>query len=147
MEFLSKSDIETKNKAKDLLKNLVENEGSQNAHVLALEGDLGSGKTTFTQGIAEALLITERVQSPTFVIEKIYKILNHPRWAHLVHIDAYRLDNESELTHLGWKEFVENTKNLIVIEWSERIKKVLPKKYIKIHIDHIGKNIRKIKIL
>jgi|SRR3990167_2816083 len=144
MEFVSKSDIETKQKAGELIKDIVEKEAGSTAHVLALQGDLGSGKTTFTQGVAEALNITERVNSPTFVIEKIYKIENHPCWEHLIHIDAYRLDNENELAHLGWKEVIENPKNLIVIEWSEKVQGLLPETATKISFSFLNESDRKI---
>src|ERR1700733_3565857 len=69
------------------------------ACVVGLYGDLGSGKTTFTQAVAKILGITEVVNSPTFVIEKIYK-LEHERFEHLIHIDAYRLEKSSELEKL-----------------------------------------------
>jgi len=97
-----------------------------NALVYALHGDLGAGKTTFTQGIAETLGITEPVVSPTFTIMKIYKTQEKSVFSHLVHIDAYRLESAEELARLGWNTLVEDPKNCIVIEWPERVEKLIP---------------------
>lgn len=96
------------------------------ALVYALRGDLGAGKTTFTQGIAETLGITEPVVSPTFTIMKIYQTQEKSVFSHLVHIDAYRLENAEELARLGWNPLVEDPKNCIVIEWPERVEKLIP---------------------
>ena len=94
--------------------------------VLALQGDLGAGKTTFTQGLAKALGVTETVTSPTFVIEKIYK-LDHQAFDHLIHIDAYRLEQSSELARLGWQDILSNPRNIIAIEWPEKVADIMPK--------------------
>src|ERR1039458_8847512 len=71
------------------------------ATIVALSGDLGSGKTTFAEGIARTLGIEESVTSPTFVLEKIYE-LDGQKWQRLIHIDAYRLKEAHELEALGW---------------------------------------------
>jgi tRNA threonylcarbamoyladenosine biosynthesis protein TsaE len=98
---------------------------TQHAVVVGLSGDLGSGKTTFTQAVAKALGVQEQVTSPTFVIEKIYK-LHNSLFDHVIHIDAYRLEKSSELTSLGWKEVIENPKNLVLVEWPEKVQDILP---------------------
>ena len=95
------------------------------AIVITLSGELGAGKTTFAQGIARALGVTETVTSPTFVIEKIYT-LEGQRWDRLIHIDAYRLNSSHELEVLGWKETIAEPKNLIVLEWPERVADIIP---------------------
>jgi tRNA threonylcarbamoyladenosine biosynthesis protein TsaE len=95
------------------------------ATIIALSGDLGAGKTSFTQGLARALCVDETVNSPTFVIEKIYT-LKGQGWQRLIHIDAYRLESAHELEVLGWKEVAEDPDNLIVIEWPERVEGLLP---------------------
>ena len=64
----------------------------------------------------------------------------------LVHIDAYRLKDHQELITLGIKEILENPENIVLIEWSDRVEKILPKKYIKIHFDHISERERKITV-
>lgn len=98
---------------------------TEGATVLGLSGELGSGKTTFVKAFARALGVEEHVTSPTFVLEKIYK-LERADFDHLIHIDAYRLESGSELLTLGWGEMMANPKNLIVIEWPERVAEVLP---------------------
>lgn len=93
--------------------------------VLALVGDLGAGKTTFTQGLAKALGVKKIVNSPTFVLLKIYKT-KHPKIKQLVHIDAYRLGSGADLEAVGWRDYL-NQDSLVVIEWADKIKEVLPK--------------------
>ncbi len=96
------------------------------ATVIALSGELGAGKTTFTQGIAVALGIHEAVTSPTFVIEKVYELENQP-FKRLMHIDAYRLKDAHELEVLGWKEVILDPSNLVIVEWPERVADIIPK--------------------
>jgi tRNA threonylcarbamoyladenosine biosynthesis protein TsaE len=95
------------------------------AILITLSGELGAGKTTFAQGIARALGVMETVTSPTFVIEKVYQ-LNDQKWDRLIHIDAYRLNSSHELEVLGWHELVDDPKNLIVLEWPERVADIIP---------------------
>lgn len=90
------------------------------ATIIALSGELGAGKTTFVQELARALGIDGNITSPTFVIEKIYKS-PHPKFSKLVHIDAYRLKDKSELFHLGWSDIASNPDTIICIEWPENI--------------------------
>jgi tRNA threonylcarbamoyladenosine biosynthesis protein TsaE len=142
MEYISKSEIETKNHANRVLNSLEKN--IETAKVIALCGNLGAGKTTFTQGLAEVLEVSEQVNSPTFVLEKIYKINKKCGWEHLIHIDTYRLDNEAELIHLGWEEIISNPNNLIVIEWADKIEKILPKSTTIINFEFIDEETRKI---
>lgn len=110
------------------------------ATVVALSGELGAGKTAFTQGVAHALGVTETVSSPTFVIEKIYDLSDSPAsgWQRLIHIDAYRLKGESELEAIGWHEISKNKGNLIVIEWPERVPGLVPEGAIKINFQIAG---------
>lgn len=109
--------------AADFVRSLVR--GTQ-ATVVALQGDLGAGKTTFVQGVAKALGITEPITSPTFVIQKIYPLVGQI-FEHLVHIDAYRLKSAHELAVLRWEETLRNPGNLVCIEWPERIVEAIPK--------------------
>lgn len=100
--------------------------GRKSACIIGLHGELGSGKTTFVKGVAKAFGIKNTVTSPTFVIEKIYKLENK-NFDHLIHIDAYRLKKGVELLHLGWSEIAQDPKNIIFIEWPENIEDILPK--------------------
>ena len=96
------------------------------AVVLGLKGDLGGGKTTFTQGFARGLGIKEKILSPTFIILKKFPIQNS--WfEHLYHIDCYRIENSKEILKLGFQKILSNPKNIIIIEWVEKIRKELPK--------------------
>ena len=96
------------------------------ATVVGLRGELGAGKTAFAKAVAEALGVRETVTSPTFVIEKIYKLDAAQPFGHLVHIDAYRLEGGAELTTLGWSGTVAEPGNLVLVEWPERVADVLP---------------------
>lgn len=118
---------------------------ANNATVVALAGDLGAGKTTLTQAIARALGIKETVISPTFVIMKSYK-LSDSVFSTLVHIDAYRLNSAKELLRLGWDELISNPKNLILIEWPERVSEIIPKDATKIYLAHVDEKTRNISI-
>ena len=117
------------------------------ALVIGMEGELGAGKTTFIKGFAKGLGVKEKVLSPTFVLMKIYKLNNKSAvYKFFVHIDAYRLKDHRDLLALGIKEILVDPQNIVLIEWSDRVKKILPRKYIKIHFDHIEESIRKISI-
>jgi tRNA threonylcarbamoyladenosine biosynthesis protein TsaE len=89
------------------------------AAVFALMGDLGAGKTTFTQGFLKGFGFRKRVQSPTFVIMR--------RHGRVFHIDAYRLKKAEQMSVLGFDEILRDPRNVILIEWPERIKEILPK--------------------
>ena len=90
-----------------------------------LTGDLGAGKTTLVQALARVYGVKESVTSPTFILEKIYTLEGQP-FEHLIHIDAYRLDAPEEVNVLNWNEIIASPKNLIVLEWPERIAPLLP---------------------
>ncbi len=110
---------------------------AERATLVTLSGDLGAGKTTFVQGIAAVLGITETVTSPTFVIENVYALTDQ-KWKRLIHIDAYRLEKGSELEHLGWNEIVADPENLILLEWPEKVAEIIPEDAIKLRFDFDG---------
>ena len=109
---------------------------SGEALILALQGELGAGKTTFIKGFSKALKIIEKVLSPTFVL--IHR--HHLKSGNLYHIDAYRLKSEKDLLKLNIKEIFNNPKNIVLIEWADRVKKVIPKSAIWIYFEHLDKN-------
>ncbi len=125
METTLRSLRETQAEAEKAVRDLAERPSREHATVLALYGDLGSGKTAFTKGIARALGVENGVTSPTFVIEKIYA-LAHPAFDRLIHIDAYRLERPEELRALGWDDIVSDPRNLIVVEWADRVEPLIP---------------------
>jgi tRNA threonylcarbamoyladenosine biosynthesis protein TsaE len=130
------------------------------ALVIGLEGELGSGKTTFIQGLAKGFGIKERITSPTFVIIKKYEIRNPDfksgsRLKHrdtrykiqdmsFYHIDCYRLTKSKDLIDLDFKEIITHPQNIIVIEWAERVKKILPKNTWWIKFEYLDADKRRI---
>lgn len=108
---------------------------ANSALVIALEGELGSGKTTFVQGFAKAIGIEEKVLSPTFVLMKIYS-LKQRRSKHLVHIDCYRLESAKDLLHLGFRKILKDKDAIILIEWADKIRRILPHDAIWISFCH-----------
>ncbi len=118
----------------------------ENATVLALHGNLGAGKTTFTKHLAKVLGVTENVNSPTFVIQKYFEVHADHFFKKLIHIDTYRIDLQDELVKLGWTENVAEKTNLIVVEWPENIPDLLPKNTIHLYFTHINETTREIEI-
>jgi len=143
---ITNSFFETQEFGKEVAEKILKKENnSKKAKILALKGDLGSGKTTFIQGFAKGLGIEEKILSPTFVIFKKFKIKN-PDFYLFYHIDCYRLKNSEDLLTLGFKDFLNNPKNIIAIEWAEKIKDIIPNKKININFKMKGKDKREIKI-
>ncbi|HEV7121616.1 MAG TPA: tRNA (adenosine(37)-N6)-threonylcarbamoyltransferase complex ATPase subunit type 1 TsaE [Candidatus Paceibacterota bacterium] len=99
------------------------------ASLVTLSGELGAGKTSFAQGMARALGVEDSVTSPTFVLEKIYELPEAASggFKRLVHIDAYRLEGERSLAPLGFDELMQDARNLILLEWPERVAEQLLK--------------------
>ena len=111
----------------------VENRSA--GQVVALSGDLGAGKTTFTKEFANLIGVKENVASPTFVIERVYPI-DINGFKNFIHIDAYRMKGGDDILALGWREQIENTENLIFIEWPEIVSGVIPKDALYIKFEH-----------
>ncbi len=185
--------------------------GTSSATTLTLSGDLGAGKTTFTQALAKKLGVEGRVTSPTFGIMRSYDIPSsfcegeencHPKqitchpaldagsprissrdntskipdqvrndnrddseikkekschsgldpesrecdFTALIHIDAYRLEGGKDMEMLGWNDMLADHKNLIVIEWPERVKDILPNNTTQLVFEHINETTRKITV-
>ncbi|MBI5465102.1 tRNA (adenosine(37)-N6)-threonylcarbamoyltransferase complex ATPase subunit type 1 TsaE, partial [Candidatus Gottesmanbacteria bacterium] len=115
---------------------------SRKAIVLALYGELGSGKTTFVQGLAQGLKIKKRIISPTFVFIRPYAI-SHKQYT-FYHIDLYRIEKLEDTRGLGLEEILDNPTNIIAIEWAEKIGNILPKKRIDVKFEILGENGRRI---
>ncbi|WP_271004473.1 tRNA (adenosine(37)-N6)-threonylcarbamoyltransferase complex ATPase subunit type 1 TsaE [Listeria seeligeri] len=109
----------------------------QAGDVLLLEGDLGAGKTTFTKGIGEGLLIPQMIKSPTFTIIREYKKGRLP----LYHMDVYRLEDASA-DDLGLEEYFYGS-GVSVVEWAQFVKEDLPSEYLEIRLFHMDENTRK----
>ena len=98
--------------------------------VYCLQGDLGTGKTVFTQGFAAGLGITEPVTSPTFTILQIYEEGRLP----LFHFDVYRIEDEEEMEETGFDEYLDGD-GVCLIEWAERVEDLLPADTVRITIE------------
>ncbi len=132
MKYTVSSTDELKQIAETLLSKLSQGES---AVVVALSGDLGAGKTTFTKELAKLLGVSDVVASPTFVIEKVYPI-DIKGFTTLIHIDAYRMETAEEIVRLGWGEIIADPANIICIEWPEKVGDAIPKTAIKISFKH-----------
>lgn len=124
----------------------------KHATILALRGELGSGKTAFTQALAKTLGIKQSIISPTFVIAKKYSLpvgqtARNIGFKNLIHFDFYRLTEDDDLDTLNWKQLLAEPQNLIVVEWPERIEKKLPAWAKTIDFFHKNENERLIKVL
>jgi tRNA threonylcarbamoyladenosine biosynthesis protein TsaE len=123
-QIIIKSEKETQDFAKKLAKSL------KGGEIIALEGDLGAGKTTMTQYIAKAFGVKEKVTSPTFVLMKIYALSPKPKaqsLKQLAHVDCYRLDDPQELFYLGIEEYLNRKESVVIIEWADKIRDYLKK--------------------
>lgn len=110
------------------------------ATLVTLSGELGAGKTSFAQGVAAELGVSDAVTSPTFVLEKIYELPEETAlgFKRLVHIDAYRLEGGKALPPLGFDELMQDTHNLILLEWPERVADGLPAAAVQITLEVSG---------
>lgn len=111
--------------------------------ILAFYGELGSGKTTFIQGLAKGLGVKKRILSPTFVLMRSYPLL---KTGFFYHIDLYRLNSAKEAQSLGIEEIWGNPQNIIAIEWAEKVQEILLKKRTAIFFKYKDENIREIHI-
>lgn len=167
-KYLTKQSSQTKKIGTILAKSILSLYlHSDKAVVLGLKGNLGAGKTTFLQGFAKGLGIQENILSPTFVILKRYELQDTKKrnkkssrisariekeagrkrqslYSRFYHIDCYRIQRPREILDLGFQKIVSNPKNIIAIEWAERILKILPKNTLWIKLTVINKNTRKI---
>lgn len=146
-KIISKSPSQTQKVAGNLAKKL------KGGDILALEGDLGGGKTTFVQGLAIGLGIKQKITSPTFIMLREYRIPKSSSHQlidssiyrlSLIHIDLYRLKNIQQITSIGTFDYLGKKNYICVIEWAEKIKNLLPKNIHWIKFEFIDQNSRKI---
>lgn len=139
MEVVTKSARETQKLGEKLANSL------KGGGLIALYGELGSGKTTFVKGLAKGLGIKERIISPTFVFIRPYALVAEPYT--LYHVDLYRIGKTDEIKGLGLDEIFNDKEAIVAIEWAEKIKKLLPRERIEVYFEYLGDNKRKIKII
>lgn len=113
-------------------------------HVLCLYGDLGSGKTTFVQGFARGLGITDRLLSPTFLIVRRHNLPSEQGF--LYHLDLYRIESSRELEEIGLYDMVTDQSSYVLIEWAEKLGNSLPKERVDLHFEVIEDNVHKITV-
>lgn len=132
-ELLLAGEVATENLGRRLAKAMVP------GIFLDLRGDLGSGKTTFVRGLAEGMALASQVRSPTFVIATL-----HEGQTPLLHVDAYRLDQQEELALHGWNEYLES--GVIAAEWAGRIEGMLPPERLQIRFETVDPGHRRVQI-
>jgi tRNA threonylcarbamoyladenosine biosynthesis protein TsaE len=146
MRLVSKSPEDTWAIAQKLAERILAKlPGAAAATVIALRGDLGAGKTTFTQGLARAFGIVEQPKSPTFLLAKQYAIPQTPYT--LWHLDCYRLSSHADLVPLDLHTVFSDPHAIIVVEWPERIGDGLPRDRIEVHLTHEDAQSRGITII
>lgn len=118
-------------------------------NVIALEGELGAGKTTFAQGFLKSAGAEGPFTSPTFVIMKKYGLKSGEQLAGdykaVYHLDCYRVGSQDVLA-LGWDEIISDPQNIVLVEWPEKIKDILPDRHIHINFVFVDEKKRKITI-
>lgn len=145
--MITKSPEETRELAKEFMRGLLVVEGPERfegAMIIELIGDLGAGKTTFMSGVGEFLGVKQPIISPTFLIQRNYDIAEGHPWKKLVHLDAYRIENESELEGINWAEYSKDPDNIIFIEWPANMRTDLHPTY-RIEFSHVSETEREIK--
>lgn len=143
LKFLSKGPKETKEIGKRLAQEVLK---GKKPKVIALIGELGSGKTTFIKGFASGLKIKRKIISPSFLIFREYSFFYRKRKYKFYHWDLYRVSSKKEILNLGFKEIIKNPKNIVAIEWADKIKGILPKNSLKIYFSFKNLKEREIKI-
>ncbi len=145
MRYRSQNVTETQHISAELAATILNQHPGHHATVIALEGELGAGKTTFAQSFAKALGIQEKVKSPTFLLMKTYP-LTSANYRMLCHIDCYRVNDYRELLPLGIEQIMADPSVIVLIEWPERIARIVPPEHLTIHIDHVSKTERTITV-
>ena len=132
---------DTRKLGQELAKEILKRKG-EDAFVVFLDGDLGTGKTTLVKEIIFALGVKEKVKSPTFTIIEPYELNNE----NIYHVDLYRIIDPSELEIIGLREYLNESNAIIFIEWPEKSYGYLKKFDLKISLKHLSENERKCRI-
>lgn len=147
--FVTKNFEETQNLGREFATRKLLVQRISLLNTVALYGDLGSGKTTFVQGLAEGLRITRRIISPTFVIIRTYKIKIKDKGSmikNFYHIDLYRIMSHKNIDMLGLEEIIKDPQNIVAIEWAEKMGRLLPEKRWEIRFEYLEEDKRRITI-
>lgn len=138
MEFpyhsITKNAGQTSSLGQTLAWEIIKHQGegrAEQAVIVCLYGELGSGKTTFTQGFSRSFGLTQRFLSPTFIIVRRYQIPQSIR--PFYHVDLYRISSEKDIEEVGLPEIMSDNTAIILIEWADRLGSFIPKRRIDIH--------------
>ncbi len=140
IKVTTRSPEETEREAQNLVKKL------KRGDIICLFGDLGAGKTIFSKGIAKGMGIKERIISPTFSLIREHEIDGGSPIKKLYHLDLYRVENKAEIRSIGIDDIFSDPESISIIEWAERLGEKIPKKCIRVHIDHKENDVRTITI-
>ena len=124
-KFISKSEEDTINFANDFAKNLKVGD------IIILSGELGSGKTKFTQGVLKYFGLENEISSPTFTIVNEYNTKN----TNIYHFDLYRLEQPEDLEEIGFYEYTDVEDEVVLIEWPDRFFAYMPEDYLHLKIE------------
>ena len=144
-KIISTSFQQTQQLGKEFAENL------NGGDVVCLYGDLGAGKTTFVQGLAEGLGISKKIISPTFIIMRTYAIEGEGERVkgkgaqHLYHVDLYRIETEHDVEGLGLLELLGDPESIVLIEWPDKIENVLPEHRKDIYFRYLEDDKREIR--
>ena len=157
--FVTNSFEETQRLGEKFIKDILRLHLRGGSVNVALYGDLGSGKTTFAQGVAKGLGIERRIISPTFIIVRRYELQaksSKPKSQNynsklkslerFYHIDLYRIQGEKDLESLGLQEIMEDPESIVVIEWAEKLGSLLPEKRWDLRFEYLGEDKRRIAV-
>lgn len=152
--YTTNSSQQTKELGRKLAQKFLSKGPQQKALVLGLIGDLGGGKTTLVQGFAEGLGIKQKILSPTFIILRKFEIRkegpgrsNEVKFENFYHIDCYRIEQAQEILDLDFKQIISDPKNIVVVEWADRIEEILPKTTLTLKFEIVNHNTREITII
>jgi len=155
--FITTNSAQTRKLGEILTKEL------KGGEIICLSGELGSGKTTFAQGVLKGLGAKGPYTSPTFVVMKEYKVESRKSFKvrsfpfptsreipqgqtlSVYHIDAYRVEPK-DILDLGWEEIISGKNNIVIVEWAEKIKRIIPRNAIWIKFEHLKDDERKISV-
>jgi tRNA threonylcarbamoyladenosine biosynthesis protein TsaE len=133
--IVTNSEKDTIKAGRDIIKQAMGESNKEDSLIFYLEGDLGSGKTQLAKGIAEFLGVGV-IASPTFVLVKKYNITGEKKY--FFHIDCYRIVGANEAEQIGIDKILQTSMSVVVIEWAERIKDIIPLPYWHVKIDYLS---------
>lgn len=147
-KVITESPKETGELARMLISEWLKINKNKNSNwLLCLSGELGGGKTTFAQALARELGVKGVISSPTFLIMKKYKPAKKINKKYtMYHFDCYRINGGQEVLDLGWEEIIKGENNIIIVEWPEKIEKILPRNRLNVKFEVVGEESRKIKL-